>query len=380
MIHVLYLEADALNQQTLLEQARLFDMTAVAASTFDDALIVLQQKQADALCIGHSFPAYDALQLRRRLEQQAVRYYPLPDAETAEAQDGLLSRIKSTLRQIQQDCAKDHTKVRERQPNDFYEFVGVSEPMQEVYAQIRKVADTDVPVLLVGESGTGKELAARALHWHSSRGQHAYFPVNCAALSPQLIDSELFGHEKGSFTGADKSRQGYFDLASEGTLFLDEITEMPAPAQARLLRVLENGEFMKVGGSELRRSTARIIAASNRSPVQAVQDKILREDLYYRLSAFPLFIPPLRERGDDIARIALNYLQQLNQQYQSSKQLSQASLTRFGGYGWPGNVRELRHVVLRGFILCEGQEIDVDPMQGGLPATGIVRSLKAEGP
>ncbi|HBJ69029.1 MAG TPA: sigma-54-dependent Fis family transcriptional regulator [Alcaligenes faecalis] len=239
--------------------------------------------------------------------------------------------------------------------------------MKKLYEEISKVASTDLPVLLIGESGTGKELAARAIHRCSARKEQAYVPINCSAISEQLIESELFGHEKGSFTGAERNRQGYFELADQGTLFLDEITEMPIDAQTKLLRALENGEYMKVGGDKLIKHDARIIAATNRPPMRAIEDKKLREDLYYRLGVFPIQIPPLRERGDDAVLIAKHLVEQLNQEHQQNRSLSLASMKEIERYHWPGNIRQLRNAVLRSYVMSNSDQVEInmeaDPME-----------------
>ena len=242
---------------------------------------------------------------------------------------------------------------------DFGQFVGQSKAMQQLYYELERVAKTDIAVMLLGESGTGKELAALALHQYSDRQQAEFLPLNCGAISTQLIESELFGHEKGSFTGADKARQGYFELADQGTLFLDEITEMPLDMQVSLLRVLETGHFMRVGGNKPLNSNARIVAATNRDPLKAVADKKLREDLYYRLNVFPVNLPPLRERDDDVVLLAQHFLAQINAQHQTEKQLSADSLLNIQQYQWPGNVRELRNIIWRSYVLAANDQVEV---------------------
>src|SRR5213078_3608500 len=187
-------------------------------------------------------------------------------------------------------------------------LLGSSGPMQKLYDQLGRVAPTSATVLLVGESGTGKELAAQTIHEVSRRKRAPFLPLNCGAVSPQLIESELFGHEKGSFTGADRQHKGYFERAHGGTLFLDEITEMPQELQVKLLRVLETGRFMRVGSTVSQESDVRIIAATNRLPHQAVAAGKLREDLLYRLNVFPIDLPPLRDRISDVELLANHFL------------------------------------------------------------------------
>jgi DNA-binding NtrC family response regulator len=230
---------------------------------------------------------------------------------------------------------------------------GSSAVMLDLYEQIERVAATDATALVIGESGTGKELIARTIHDHSGRKDGAFVAVNCGAIPDELIEAELFGHEKGSFTGAVQGRVGYFEHANGGTLFLDEITEMSPVRQVKLLRALETGTFFRVGGTDLIRSDVRVIAATNRDPAIAVKENGLREDLMYRLAVFPLRAPPLRERDGDRELLALHFLAQLNQQEGTSKTFSKRSLETLRTWSWPGNVRELKNAVYRAFILAE---------------------------
>ncbi|MDS1139336.1 sigma-54 dependent transcriptional regulator [Pusillimonas sp. SM2304] len=235
----------------------------------------------------------------------------------------------------------------------FAKMIGQSRAMQLLCAHIEKVAPTRATVLLVGESGTGKELAAEAIHLASPRHQQPFMPVNCGAIASNLIESELFGHEKGSFTGADRQHKGYFERACGGTLFLDEITEMSMELQVRLLRVLETGRFMRVGTHEEIATDVRVIAATNRNPEQAVSSGVLREDLYHRLSVFPLELPPLREREDDVLLLANHFLDELNAEDGTKKTFSAEALKAMQEYSWPGNIRELRNYVYRSYILAD---------------------------
>ncbi|MGE5652033.1 sigma-54-dependent Fis family transcriptional regulator [Noviherbaspirillum sp. UKPF54] len=229
---------------------------------------------------------------------------------------------------------------------------GASPAMERLYQQIERVAATDATVLLVGESGTGKELIANAIHHASARKSETFVAVNCGAIPAHLIEAALFGHEKGSFTGAMRQHIGYFEHASRGTLFLDEITEMPVDMQVKLLRVLESGSFVRVGGDEEVKVDVRLVAATNRDLEAAVKQGNLREDLMYRLAVFPVRVPPLRERGSDIELLAQSFLQELNEKENSQKVLSRNSLDVIRSYSWPGNVRELKNVVQRAFILA----------------------------
>ena len=238
----------------------------------------------------------------------------------------------------------------------FGSMIGSSPVMQAVYDLITRVAPTEATVLIAGESGTGKELVAQTLHTLGPRRSGPFVPVNCSAVPPNLIESELFGHERGSFTGATQQHRGVFERAAGGTLFLDEITEMPAELQARLLRVLEARLLTRVGGEDSVAVDVRLVAATNRSPEQAVKQGTLRRDLYYRLNVFPLTLPPLRDRGEDIVLLAEYFLEEQNQATKTAKRLSTTARDRLRRHDWPGNVRELRNVVQRDHILA-GDEL-----------------------
>lgn len=240
-------------------------------------------------------------------------------------------------------------------------FLGHSQAAYQLAKSIVKAAPTNASVLIIGESGTGKEVVARAIHGRSSRRNHPFVAINCGAISPSLAESELFGHEKGSFTGAIASTEGCFGQAHKGTLFLDEITEMPLSMQVQLLRVLENGAYHRVGGSEQKKVNVRIIAATNRDPKAAVQAHAFRSDLLYRLAVFPIRVPPLRERKTDIPYLAQRFLNDINEQEGSNKAFSPNALLQLENYHWPGNVRELKNTITRAFILADS-EVEIPPL------------------
>ncbi len=237
--------------------------------------------------------------------------------------------------------------------DQFGQLRGSSQPMRKLFRMLRKVAPTETSVLLIGESGTGKELVARTLHQLSEVADGPFVAFNCAAVPKDLFESELFGHEKGSFSGATQRHLGFFERAEGGTLFLDEITEMPVELQVKLLRVLEESRFRRVGGEVDIDSTVRIVAATNRVPEDAIEEGQLREDLYYRIARFPVHLPPLRNRGDDIAGLTQYFLNELNEQNHTGVVIDAAACTQLERYHWPGNVRELRSVIERAFILAE---------------------------
>jgi len=248
------------------------------------------------------------------------------------------------------------------------DLVGRSEAMTRIFDVIRRVARSNAPILITGASGSGKEVAARTIHRLSRRAGKPFVAFNCGAISPTLIESELFGHERGSFTGAEKRRVGYFEEAMGGTLFLDEITEMGAELQVKLLRVLEDRTLRRVGGTQELKVDVRLISATNRDPREAIGDGKLREDLYYRLNVFPLALPTLAERRDDIPLLAEHFRKLIEEQERSGIQgWEPKALELLESYSWPGNVRELRNVVHRAYVMTEGKTIKPDVVEALLP-------------
>ena len=236
---------------------------------------------------------------------------------------------------------------------------GACSPMRELFRSLDRLSRSTAPVMILGESGSGKELVATTLHHLSPRKDRPFIAVNCGAIPENLIESELFGHERGSFTGAARTHRGCFERADGGTLFLDEVTEMPVEMQVRLLRVLETGRFTRVGGDQEIGSDVRVLAASNRDLRQAVASGKLREDLMYRLCVIPVNVPPLRDRGDDAVLLAEMFLAELNEEQGEQKTLSAEGRRRIVEHTWPGNVRELKNVIHRAFVLSD-EEVQVD--------------------
>jgi formate hydrogenlyase transcriptional activator len=292
-----------------------------------------------------------------------IQYNPLLE------DDGKIVRWYATgtdideRKRIEERTQNENVALREEilRSSMFEEIVGSSEALRRVLAQVSKVAPTDSTVLILGETGTGKELIARAIHNRSKRSTRAFIRVNCAAIPSSLIASELFGHEKGSFTGALQRRLGRFESADGGTIFLDEIGDLPPEAQVNLLRVLQEREFERVGGNQTISVDVRVLAATNRDLSSAVTDGAFRRDLFYRLNVFPIQLPALRERVDDIP-LLVEYLIDRYAQKTGKKlrNISKETLDLFQGYDWPGNIRELQNVVERAVILCDGDTFSVD--------------------
>jgi DNA-binding NtrC family response regulator len=245
----------------------------------------------------------------------------------------------------------------------YHKIIGNSPPIQNVTKFIEKIADTDSTVLITGESGTGKELVAKTIHYNSSRSRKSFVPLNCAAIPKDILESELFGHEKGAFTGAINTRLGRFEMAHNGTLFLDEIGELAPSLQVKLLRVLQEKEFERVGGIKTIKVDVRILAATNRNLEKAVKDGTFREDLYYRLNVIPLHLPPLRKMKEDIPLLIDHFIAEISKRKKRDQpRISGESMDCITGYRWPGNVRELENLIERLIILKEGDDVTPDDL------------------
>jgi DNA-binding NtrC family response regulator len=301
------------------------------------------------LCTGHASMETSIQALRLGAADYLVKPINLRQLQ------GVLSRITkpAVLKAEVADLAANLTES-----GHFGHLWGRSAAMKSIYEQISRVAGTSVTVFITGESGTGKEVVAQTVHELSRRRKQPFLAVNCGAISPNLIESEIFGHEKGSFTGAERQHQGFFERASGGTLFLDEITEMPLDLQVKLLRVLETGRFMRVGSTVSQEADVRIVAATNRLPHQAVALGKLREDLLYRLNVFPLELPPLRDRLCDVGLLAEHFLTGICEQEGQVRRFTPTALAQLATYRWPGNVRELRNAVQRAYVMASGELID----------------------
>jgi DNA-binding NtrC family response regulator len=245
----------------------------------------------------------------------------------------------------------------------FENIIGDSEKTRQIFETIEKVADTDSTILILGESGTGKELIAKAIHYNSYRREGPFVPVNCAAIPTELLESELFGHEKGAFTNAIRTRIGRFELANGGTAFLDEIGDMPPNLQSKLLRFLQERQFERVGGVKTVKVDIRIIAATHQDLKMAVQQKKFRQDLYYRLNVIPIYVPPLRERKEDIPLLVHHFLEQFNRtKKRNIKGIAPEAMERLMQYHWPGNIRELENIIERMVILTNHEMIQLDDL------------------
>jgi hydrogenase-4 transcriptional activator len=287
---------------------------------------------------------YDDIQRFETLAEQC--------ADSESGLEDFLTELGNALgpaaRQVIHRLAEERRALRVKRPGLNEAIVGAEEGLREVMAAVRQVARSDAPVLILGETGTGKEVVARAVHSHSKRANGPFLRVNCGAIPPELIDSELFGHERGSFTGASGTRKGWFERADGGTLFLDEIGELPLAAQVRLLRVLQDGSFQRVGGERSLNVDVRLVAATNRDLHQSVRDGEFREDLWFRVAVFPIPLPPLRERLRDIPAMAAHFSLRAAERLGLPPRMPDASdLALLTRYPWPGNVREFASVIER---------------------------------
>jgi len=363
-------EGFGVREADCLEQTR----RALAEEEFDLLLSDLQLPDGSALDLGAE------LEERPGMDVVLVTGYATVETAVEAFRGGAIDYLTkpvdvARLRHILQGVRRSaglrgqvaELRTQLRQLGRFGRLIGASPAMQVVYDQILKVAARDTTVFLTGESGTGKELVALTLHELGPRAAGPFQALNCAAVSPQLVESELFGHERGSFTGAVSRHAGFFERADGGTLLLDEITEMPAELQVKLLRALESREVHRIGGDHPIRVDVRVLAASNRDPKKAAAEGRLREDLLYRLLVFPIQLPPLRAREGDVDLLATHFLADLNRREGTRKELTQAARERLRLHAWPGNVRELRNAIERAFIVAPG-DLGVECLSlGGRP-------------
>ncbi|MFA5982921.1 MAG: sigma-54 dependent transcriptional regulator [Methylococcaceae bacterium] len=374
MPHILIVDDDADSATALAHIISLEGFVVELAGSLEQARAKIKKRIPDAILIdlilpdGQGLEIFDDLAPPITTEVILITGYASLESSIEAIRLGFrdylikpidIEHLKNVLERIPKpsDLKNQINTLRDelRELGRFGKLWGVSASMQKVYDQIARVAPSIASVFIIGESGTGKEVVALTIHELSARRKTIFLPVNCSAISPQLAESELFGHEKGSFTGANKDRKGYFEQASGGTLFLDEITEMPIDLQAKLLRVLETGRVTPVGSSTSFQTDVRILAATNRDPEKAVLEGKLREDLLYRLQVFPLRLPPLRERPEDISLLADFFLHELNYSNPQKKTLSQDAIAKLNSYNWPGNIRELKNALHRAYIMADDE-------------------------
>ncbi len=395
--HILIVED---NLDTLQMIARKLKANGWQVSTATDvsmALPILEGNQIDLVLTDHKMPKVTGLELIRHLRSHygkipviMITGYPSIEGAVEAVKVGaeeylskpftdeeLLNAVQKAVEKIRLNKKTQQAKVANP-----YGLIGSSQPMQDLYTRIRKSTTNNATVLIQGESGTGKELVARAIHYHSRVGKAPFVPVNCGAIPETLLEAELFGYLKGSFTGASETRAGYFLTADGGSIFLDEISETSLSMQVKLLRVLQDRQVFMIGSKSPRKVNVRVIAATNKDLPLLVKQGGFRDDLYFRLNVLPINIPPLREHSEDIISLALHFLEKYSSENSlKPPTLSEGAIASFMAYAWPGNVRELENLIYRLVILCEGQKIDVSDlpeyMKFTLSRTGdLNRSLK----
>jgi DNA-binding NtrC family response regulator len=377
MLNALVVDDDITSRNALADLVRDEGFAVETATTLAEARASLQVGSPDVVLLDVGLPDGTGLDLLRETDGASAAEFVLitangsVDAAVEAIRHGAsdyltkppdIPRLRSVLMNVvrRRELRGEIGSLRRelRGLGRFGGLIGGSAPMQTCYDLIGRVAPTDATVLVTGETGTGKELVAETIHKLSRRKDATFLALNCGSVTATLLESELFGHERGSFTGAAKTHRGYFERAHGGTLFLDEITEMPMESQVRLLRVLETGRVVRVGGEEEVPVDIRIIAATNRVPAEAVAEGKLREDLLYRIGVFPIRLPAVRDRGEDVVLLAEYFLHELNQADGGTKRFTRDALARLRKHGWPGNVRELKNAVHRATILADGDDIE----------------------
>lgn len=370
--HALLVDTDHADLKTLEGIVLAEGLTASTASTLRAARDLLENHQPDVALVNASLPDGEGLSLLRTAQQTGTRMILIAETASIEAaieavrlgvyeylqkplDAGRVRTLLATETWPRTLSARDEPprSMLQRHPDHLGALLGTSLCMQRLFDLIEKAAPTDVSIFITGESGTGKDLVAQTIHQFSKRHDAEFLSINCSAVSASLIESELFGHERGSFPGATRRCRGYFECANGGTLFLDEITEMPIELQARLLRILESGFVTRLGGDHRIPVDVHIISTTSRNVNEAVAAGMLREDLLYRLNVFPLHLPPLRERQEDVPLLTQHFLNLLNQGSKTGKLFAPEALEHLQNHNWPGNVRELRNVVHRAFILAD---------------------------
>ncbi len=367
----------------------------VTAENGTEALEKAGSENPDLVIMDVTMPGMDGLETLRRLKSgnHSITVIMMTAYSTSERaitamkygaydyltkpfdNNALISLVKKAIMDRKMSTPVTFDGIDDEEEGD--RIIGRSPVMLNIFKRIGQVAETDVTVLLRGETGTGKELIARALYHHSKRVNRPFLPVNCAAIPETLLESEIFGHEKGAFTGADTRRIGKFEQCDGGTMFLDEIGDMPLALQAKLLRVLQDGCFQRLGGKELIRADVRIIAATNKD-LETLRDRgRFRDDLYWRLNVISIMLPPLRERRDDISDIVQYFIRRFNRELgKSVKGISPELLKEFRKYHWPGNVRELQNIIQRGMVVCRRDILSNDDCES--PSQPDMRAAKTE--
>ena len=395
LYRILIVDDEESQRQQLAGFLKKQGFSVTTAESGPDAITICQDKNFEVALIDLKMPGMDGIELLKKLKEsnpeiQVIMMTAYGSVESAvEAMklgayhyvnkpinlEELKLNVKKALESYHLLMENKYLKEELEEKYKDVQIIGDSKEIRGVLSTVSRVAKTKTTVLIRGESGTGKELVARAVHGLSERADKRFLPVSCAALPETLLESELFGHERGAFTGAIKKREGRFELADGGTLFLDEVGDIPMETQAKLLRVIESQEFERLGGKETLKADVRIISATNQDLEKKIREKSFREDLYYRLNVISIFIPPLRERKEDILLLVDHFIKKANQRCgRSVKGITPEVKDIIMNYDWPGNIRELENVIERGVVLSRTDAID----KGDLPYLGLVSDKSLE--
>ncbi|MDD5066137.1 MAG: sigma-54 dependent transcriptional regulator [bacterium] len=397
MPYTLLIADDEIGIRELLNELFKDDYSVRIAEDGEKAIRILQQETPDVALIDIRLPKKTGIQVLHAIQESQLPTVPIiitadRDVNTAITamktgafdyvvkpfeNEKIVNLVKNATEKIYLQKKVKELSTELTREYTFDNIIGSSKEMQSVYKQIKNVLDNDATVLISGESGTGKELIARAVHYNGKRKDFSFVPVDCASIPETLIESELFGYEKGAYTGAMTKKIGKFELANHGTIFLDEIGNLRLDVQAKLLRIIQEKEFSRVGGNEKIKVDVRIISATNANLEQLITELKFREDLYYRLNVVPILLPPLRERKDDIQSLTQFFLNRYNKKYKKETKMTKDSMKLFMEFKWPGNVRELENTIQRLILTCEGDSIGPSDLPGDMkgmkkPGTGTL--------
>ncbi len=395
MLKILIVDSDAQRAQSLQNNLKFLEYDATQSPSVEQAELQVEDKSSvDVMIIG---PCNEGDDIFKTFQQVRIKDPHLPIIRMSEDLDDTSvhsslstgcvaclpipahnTEVQAALQQVVAYLENRNLSGQPRSLELFRNLIGTSPVIRDVRKLIEQVAATDASVLVLGESGTGKEVVARHIHYHSTRRYKPFVPVNCGAIPADLLESELFGHEKGSFTGAINTRRGRFEVASGGTLFLDEIGDMPLPMQVKLLRVIQERTFERVGSNRSISADIRIVAATHTNLEQSIVNGSFREDLYYRLNVFPIDMPPLRERIDDLPLLVSDLISRIEHENRGSIRLTPSALESLCQYPWPGNVRELANLMERLIILFPYGVVDTTDLPGKYQASDSLRDVAAE--
>jgi DNA-binding NtrC family response regulator len=391
-IRILVAEDHDLSRENLVERLKGYGYEVKGVKNGREAMGTFIEEKYDLVITDQKMPDVDGLQLLKYIKEVSPEsvvilitaygtVHTAVEAMRMGAYDYITKPLKdyelvrfAIERALSTAKLKEENVILKKQLKDKYDFgkmVGYSDSMRDVFKTIEKVAATDSTVVIYGESGTGKELVARAIHFNSDRNNYPLIPVNCGAIPEELLESELFGHEKGAFTGAIRSRIGRFELAQGGTIFLDEIGDMSPALQVKVLRVIQERQFERIGGVKTINVDVRIVTATNQNLEKAVEEKRFREDLFYRINVIPIFIPPLRERRMDIPVLITHFLKKFNKSKKKNvKNLTSEAMNHMMKYPWPGNVRELENTMEMLVVMKEDGSIDINDLPNKILSVG----------